>query len=149
MLTSTTSCSCHCSWSCATSVYLQPSQPVSLGSIGLILFCSWSLKWIFCKRFATKILYEFCVFPTQITCPVHCYIVDFVVLTILVDCHKRLTLLVWNGLNCLFPWSLLWFKYFPKHFVSPLLVPGLKMLGLKPSSCGAQLNNGTVLLCPA
>jgi len=113
------------------------------------LFCSWSFKWTFCKSFAIKILYEFCVFPMGITCPVHCYVVDFVVLTVLVDCCKRLTLLIWNEVNCSFPSSLLWFKYFPKHFLSPLLVPGLKMLGLlhylppKPSSCGAQLNNGT------
>jgi hypothetical protein len=129
MLTSTMSCSCRCSWSCATSLYVQPSQPVSLGSIVMLLFCSWSFKWTFCKRFATKFLYEFHVFPTQITCPFHCYVVDFVVLTILVDCCKRLTLLVWNGLNCSFPSSLLWIKYFPKHFLSPLLVPRLKILG--------------------
>lgn len=117
------------------------------------LFCSWSFKWTFCKRFATKIMYEFCVFPMHFRCPVHCYVVDFVVLTLLVDCCKRLTLLVWNGLNCSLPSSLLWFKYFPKHCVSPLLVPGLKILGLlhhlppKPPSFGAQLNNGTVLPC--
>jgi hypothetical protein len=107
-----------------------------------MLFCSWSFKWTFCKRFATKIMCEFCVFSMRITCPV-CYIVDFVVLTILVDCCKRLTLLFGNSLNFSFPSSLLWFKYFPKHLVSPLLVSGLKMLGLlhhlppKPSSCGA------------
>jgi len=115
------------------------------------LICSWFFKWTFCKSFATKILYEFFVFPTCITCPICCYVVDFVVPTVLVDFCKRLSLLVWNGLNCSFSSSLLWFKYFPKHIQSLLFLPGLKMLGLlhhlppKPSSCRAQLNNGTVL----